>query len=136
MTPGHDNMQAALVDYNLAPLCTRRDMAMLAHLHKVSLGLAPKPIRNMFKLRAGTLDCHGFSLGLTTHCRQLHDPIAFNHPPIIGRSVYGLIRIYNRLPASVLDAKTTQSFQLRVQNLVKDAAKAEAANRQLMFRAC
>ena len=81
------SMQAALVDYNLAPLCTRRDLAMLALLHKVSLGLAPKPIGNMFKLRAGTLDCHGFSLGLPTHCRQLHDPVAFNHPPIIKRSV-------------------------------------------------
>lgn len=92
----------------------------------------------MFKLRAGTLDCHGFSLGLLTHCRQLHDPNAFNHPPItsIKRFVYGLIRIYNRLPANVLDAKTTQLFQHRVQNLVKDAAKAEAANWQLMFRAC
>ena len=37
--------KAALVDFNLAPLSSRRDMAMLGLLHRVQLGLAPQAYR-------------------------------------------------------------------------------------------
>ena len=129
------SQETALVEFNLAPLDTRRDMAMLALLHKVSLGIAPEPIRNLFKARSGTLDMHGFGGTFSTHCRQLHDPVAFNHPVIIKRSIFGLIRIYNRLPTYTLDAKTPKVFQHRLQNAAKDAARANSAIWQQMFHA-
>ncbi len=43
---------AALVDYNLAPLGMRRDIAMLGLLFKVASGTAPPPITNLFQLRS------------------------------------------------------------------------------------
>ena len=113
----------------------RRDVAMLALLHKVSLGTAPEPIRSLFNMRAGTLDHLGFSNSFRTHRRQLKDPVAFFHAPIIKRSVFGLIKVYNRLPSHVLDATNTRIFQRSLQRLAKEAAKANSANWQLMFHA-
>ena len=127
--------ETAILQYNLAPLSMRRDLAMLALLHKVSLGTAPRPIADLFKHRGGTLDSFGFSGSFRTHCRQLHDPVVFNHPPIIKRSVYGLIKVYNRLSFQVLDAKTPKQFQHRLQLLAEDAAKSNTAGWQLMFHA-
>jgi hypothetical protein len=98
--------EEALVEHNLAPLSMRRDLAMLALLHKVSLGVAPKPIASLFSSRGGTLDLLGFPHSFPTHCRQLHDPVAFYHPPIIKRSIFGLVKVYNRLPFNALDART------------------------------
>ena len=38
----------AIEVFRLAPLCARRDMAMLGALHKISLGTAPKQLSEMF----------------------------------------------------------------------------------------
>lgn len=103
--------EVALLEFNLAPLTMRRDLAMLSLLHKVSLGTAPTPIADLFKHRTGTLDSFGFSGSFRSHVRQLHDPVAFNHPPIIKRSVLGLIKVYNRLSSHALDAKAPKQFQ-------------------------
>ena len=43
---------AALNDYRLAPLESRRDMAMLGALHKVTLGLAPAQLMALFPAKA------------------------------------------------------------------------------------
>jgi len=129
--------EEALVEHNLAPLSMHRDLAMLALLHKVSLEVAPKTIANLFSLHAGALDLLGFPLDfeIPRHCRQLHDPVAFYHPLIILRSILGLVKVYNRLPFNALDARTPKSFQRRLQNVAKDAAKVNAANWQIMFHA-
>jgi len=128
--------ESALLDFNLAPLSMRRDLAMLALLHKVFLGTAPEPIGELFRPRSGTLDSFCFSVPFRTNCRQLHDPVAPSHPVIIKRSVFGFIRVYNRLPSHVLDAMSPKIFQHRLQNLAKKAAKDNTASWQLMFHAC
>ena len=61
--------ESAILDFNLAPLSMRRDLAMLALLHKVSIGTAPQPIGELFKPRSGTLDSLGFSGNFCTHHR-------------------------------------------------------------------
>ena len=127
--------EQSLCNFNLAPLGMRRDIAMLALLHKVSLGTAPEPVCKLFRHRHGTLDSFGFGFSFQSHPRQLHDPVCFSHPPIVQRSVYGLIRVYNSLPSFVLDAPAPKSFQNRLQKLAKDAAQASKADWQLMFHA-
>ena len=39
----------ALMEFNLAPLRTRRDIAMLGMLHRAKLGLGPPQFRELFK---------------------------------------------------------------------------------------
>ena len=127
--------ETAILKHNLAPLGMRRDLAMLTLLHKVSLGIAPSPIAELFKHRCGTLDSFGFSGLFRTHSRQLHDPVTVSHPPMIQRSIFGLIKVYNRLSSYVLDANTPKQFHARFHNLAKQAAKSSSSGWQSMFHA-
>ena len=47
--------EAALLDFNLAPLSTRRDIALLGLLHRAAIGEGPPHFREFFKRRAGSL---------------------------------------------------------------------------------
>ena len=40
--------EVALINFRLAPLATRRDMAILGFLHRVNLGLVSEQIKTMF----------------------------------------------------------------------------------------
>ena len=42
----------ALMAFNLAPLCSRRDMAMLGVIHRTILGKGPPHFKEHFKLKA------------------------------------------------------------------------------------
>jgi hypothetical protein len=128
------SFECALAEFNLAPLSMRRDIAMLGMLHKVSLDAAPNSLCRLFRRRPQNLLNYCAS-DRPRHARQLHDPVEFNHPVIIKRSAYGLIRVYNALPGHVLSAKTAKSFQRKLQKLAKEAASANAADWQLMFHA-
>ena len=55
--------QAAFKRYRLAPLCSRRDIAMLGLLHRVVLGTAPQPLESLFPQARGTLYDHRFGHG-------------------------------------------------------------------------
>ena len=77
----------ALLDFNLAPLQMRRDIAMLGILYKVAWNKAPRPIQNLFSLRLATLREHGFNSNVARHNKQIMDPVAFYHPVIVKRSI-------------------------------------------------
>ena len=66
---------------------------------------------------------------------QIHDPVEFNHPGIIKRSLFGLIRVYNDLPQSVVSAKTAKGLQWRLQMRAKEAAVLNDTSWALMFHA-
>ena len=87
----------ALLNFNLAPLGMRRNIAMMGILFKIAHGIGPQPIRKLFSLRLATLEQHGF-LTRPRHTKQIMDPVVFNHPVMIKRSIFGLIRIWNVLP--------------------------------------
>ena len=91
--------ETALTKHGLAPLCMRRDIAMLGLLFKVSCKLAPAPLQNLFKAYGqSSLVAHGFRVPEFFHGKALQDPVEAGHPMIIKRSVFGLIRVFNRLP--------------------------------------
>jgi hypothetical protein len=129
------SLETALIEHSLAPLGMRRDIAMLGLLHKVALGSAPQPILDLFR----STPLNSFSVGLTSsrlrHNMQIHDPVEFNHPGIIKRSVFGLIRVYNDLPQYVVSAKTAKVLQRRLQKRAKVAAVSHDTNWPLMFHA-
>ena len=127
--------ETALIDYSLAPLGMRRDIAMLGLLHKIQLGVAPQPLLDMFRSSPQNLASYGFSSTRRWYSYQLHEPVEVSHPFIINRSAYGLIRIYNELPNHIVSARSAKVFQRRLQNCAKEAAKNNASNWQLMFHA-
>ena len=111
--------EAAFLKYRLAPLGSRRDMAMLGLLHRANLGLLPSPLNLLFPKASGTLHSHGFSTG-APHQRQMADPVQPGHGAIFKRSVFGAIAVYNRLPPSTVTADSTKLFQKRLQQQLRD----------------
>ena len=96
----------ALMQFNLAPLRMRRDIAMLGMLHRSALGEGPPQLRRLFKRAPG-----GF---------QLLDPYSGrSQPPLIRRSAWGLLPVYNRLGSSAQSIATVADFQKYLQERVK-----------------
>jgi hypothetical protein len=108
---------AALMSFNLAPLATRRDIAMLGLIHRTVLGKGPPHFRKHFKL-AG-LTASGVQ---RKHCRHIIDPRSELRGNSITRSALGLVAIYNLLPESIVMCSDVSSFQTGLQRLVKDRA--------------
>jgi hypothetical protein len=98
--------EEALMHFNLAPLSMRRDIAMLGMLHRAKLGIGPPQLREVFKKMPG-----GF---------MLIDPYANSaRPPLIRRSVWGLIPVYNLLGSEAQSIVTVADFQRYLQERAK-----------------
>ena len=125
--------EQALLKHNLAPLCMRRDLAMLGLLHKVSLGVAPEPVSKLFVRSPKDLYSHGFRCSRPRHKHVLHDPIAFDHPAFMKRSIFGLVKVYNSLRPDIVNDSSVSSLQRKLQAAAKQAATAGGANWPTMF---
>ena len=110
----------AILHFNLAPLCTRRDIAMLGILHKVVLGVAPGPFYKLISRCVSSLRSYGFHNGVPFHNKQLQDDVGSCSPVMLKRSLFGLVFIYNRLPQEIVDAKSVQIFQRKLQCIFKE----------------
>jgi hypothetical protein len=99
----------ALLEFNLAPLATRRDIAMLGVIHRAVLGKGPPHFKQYFRIN---------------HDMQLHDPRTTNRSQLVTRSALGLIAVYNLLPAGITSARSVTIFQTRLQLELKLRAEA------------
>ena len=126
----------ALFDYRLAPLTSRRDIAMLGVLHKVVLGIAPKQISDLFPI-LGVVD-EPFLRQRVRHFRPLHDKqistqADFMSTDLMQRSLFGLVRCYNQLPQSVVESKSVRAFQGLLQFGLKSMASSNRDSWQTLF---
>ena len=120
----------ALCDYNLAPLCTRRDISMMGLLHRVTLGDAPVQFRSFIYPAKPGAQNRGWAYTFERHGKQLHDPIDGTASRMMERSVLGLIYSYNALPAQVVKYTSTKTFQCCLQKGVRACARAGSPNWQ------
>ena len=95
----------ALMEFNLAPLQMRRDLAMLGVLHRAALGQGPPQLRKLFRRKPGST--------------LLIDPFETAMPPIVRRSAWGLISVYNRLGGGARSIMTVKDFQWSLQERAK-----------------
>ena len=113
----------ALTEVKLAPLAVRRDIAMLGVIHRTVLGRGPVHFQRFFKA-----DTCARREGKGKHRLQLlplpDDASDFVLPGsrpanYIRYSAFGLIEVYNRLPAEIVEASPcVASFQKALQQLV------------------
>ena len=94
----------ALVEFHLAPLSTRRDIAMLGFIRRTALGKGPPQFQDSFKKHR--------------HDLTMHDPRRDSKSPLIKRSALGLVALYNMLPHSSRSAKSVSAFQKSLQEVV------------------
>ena len=97
--------EAALMDFNLAPLCMRRDIALLGLLHRSAIGEGPTQFRELFKRRTGSL--------------KLVDPLDGQSASLLmRRSIWGLVKVYNGL-GGALQCNEVKDFQGLLQERAK-----------------
>ena len=112
----------ALLNFRLAPLPSRRDIAMLGALHKVTLGLAPPQLAAFFPraiVRTSSFDRQRLRQWRPLHDKQLHSECVIASTDIMRRSLFGLVDTYNRLPQSIVDSIIIKSFQRSLQEALK-----------------
>ena len=99
---------AALMEFNLAPLGLRRDIAMLGLLHRAALKQGPPHLQGMFKRRPGSF--------------MLEDPHSNSgrQHSSLRRSAWGLIPVYNRLGSGAQCILQVRDFQYYLQERVKN----------------
>ena len=117
----------ALFVCNLAPLSTRRDMALLGLIHRTVLGLGPTHSKDFF-IRTEAVGKHRFQLReyRDGHSSDYRFP---NSRPAeyIWKSALGLTQIYNRLPRAIVEGSSSvATFQSALQHLIRDRALSHA----------
>ena len=132
MTP----LQALFVS-NLAPLATRRDIAMLGVIHRAVLGKGPHQLHQFFQhavhlVRPGKhrLQVQEYSSGDSS------DYMFPGSAPAeyISRSALGLTSVYNVLPASIVESSPTVScFQSKCQALLRERAMGSCPHWDRLF---
>ena len=91
---------------------------MLGLLHRVSLGKAPAALCKLFPPSRSTIHSFGWTHG-PPQARQLADQVSSRHPAQLKRSLFGLVYVYNRLPAHIAGMSSVKSFQAALQNAMK-----------------
>ena len=112
----------ALCDFNLAPLSTRRDVSMLVLLHRTQLGIAPPVLSSFFPMAKSTMFKFSVS-SVPPHNRQIAYYVTPSSSIAFQRSIFGLVRVYNKLPAKIVAAPSASAFQRRLQALLKHRVK-------------
>ena len=62
---------------------------------------------------------YGFRFKVPLHSKQLQDVVTSNSPVMMKRSLFGVVRIYNRLSQDVVDNKNVKIFQKQLQDIAK-----------------
>ena len=107
--------EAAFLEFNLAPLQLRRDIAVLGLLHKIQLGEAHQDFELLFPKMVGS------HVGNTRRNARRHGKQFWEqdgNTDYFNRSVFGALRVYNLLPEYVVNSNCVQQFQTL---LTKDA---------------
>jgi hypothetical protein len=104
--------ECALMNFNLAPLAARRDIAMLGLIHRTVLGKGPPHFRKHFEVEGG---------------RRVNDPRASIKDPLLIRSAMGLVAVYNMLSDSCKAMNEVKDFQSELQRMLR--ARLEDGNR-------
>jgi hypothetical protein len=102
----------AILDYNLAPLCLRRDIAMLGFIYNAVHGRTHAASQALFKRsHLAPSEDRRTRGSLARHSLQLIESACTHSPALLQRSIFGLVRVWNRLPHSFVSATTVSAFQ-------------------------
>ncbi len=119
----------ALLNYRLAPLRVRRDIAILGFLHRVNLRLVAPQVEELFP-RIGSRSVRGSGIGSRVraatafHNRQLLDRVSATSTEQFKKSIFGMVQCYNALPQWIADKPTVSAFQRCLQTCIKQRAVA------------
>ena len=123
--------QDAFVQYNFAPPTLRRNIGLLGFLQKRVLGECHPAL------------CHALPIGPPDIAARYHTKhldtfsgLVVRHARIYERSLFAYIRVYNRLPQTLADSPSVESFQSRLTHLAKQRASSAHGDWRRCFQDC
>ena len=126
----------ALKQFRLAPLKSRRDMAMLGILHKVNLGTAPPQLQALVPKLGNTDEvpmkqilCDWRPL----RSKQFATHASFTSSNVLKRSLFGLVHCDNRLRQHPVDTSSVQRFQRKLRHGLLQHAELGASDWQALY---
>lgn len=125
--------ELALFEFSLAPLRSRRDIAMLGLIHRVSLNEAPSVFNEFIYASKSTNFPRSLRGANLRHNKKLHDPVTSTSSAMFNRSISGLIYAYNLLPQHVVDSRSVSIFQTYLQRGLKEAVTRHIVNWDSLF---
>ena len=124
----------ALEHFKLAPLKTRRDIAMLGVVFRAASGSGPEPLRRFFVLALAHRGPTTRSADL--HNLQLQTYRTGGHLEVVRRSVLGAVDVFNSLPPAIVEGSSSvRAFQAQLQELVITTAHGGEQNWQTLLSA-
>ena len=104
--------EEALVRFSLAPLASRRDIAILGLIHRTALGLGPAMFNNFFRIDSSPPPPRRSlrSSASRRHARHLVNPCGASTPDFLLRSSFGATRLDNILPDYIISRRSVQEF--------------------------
>ena len=114
--------ETAFMRFNMLPLCVRRDVSILGVIHRAVLRSGPPQLWKFFRLDLPAP--HRQRRGVQRHAMQLVEWPCGNNLEIMRRSAFGMIRVYNLLPAESVQKHDLKSFQRSLTDLVRDRVTA------------
>ena len=111
------------MEYNLAPLKLRRNIAALGFLHRVALGLAHPDIAQLFPFESSSSHRFRTRLSIHRHDKQLMDRCNGSQNDLVHRSFFGMVRIYNLLPQHAINMPTVSCFQKELTKMTRNVCQ-------------
>ena len=108
----------AVMSFNLAPLCLRRDIAM-GLIHRTVLGEGPVHFQRSVYAAPSTARR---SARHQRHNRHLYEYRHGDYLDIVGRSALGAASVYNLLPQEIVDTESVKLLQRSLQDLARYVA--------------
>ena len=115
------DQKTCFLDFNFAPLALRRDIAMLAVLHKRVLGISHEGFADLFPFAENqSRPGHHNKQIRCAHVNEMHFQ-QFLHT----RSLLHLTLVYNRLPQRIDDLTSISEFQHELTEIAKARCASE-----------
>lgn len=113
------SIEGAFLNQNLAPLATRRDIAMLGLIYKCVHGITHQDLQSLFLRCAPAKHSHATRLQKHRHPLQLEEYRPGTQHVLLRRSIFELIRIWNTLPEPVVTAESVSKIQTLLTRMVR-----------------
>ena len=125
--------RSAFLEHKMAPSSMRCDIAMLGFLHERMLGDIHGDICSLLPLflEPEARRCTRFKSDRPS--RLFQESFDGTHPALTRRSVFGLARVYNKLPPHIVDSESCNEFQHHVNVYAKDRCRAGALEWRIIY---
>ena len=125
--------ERAFLEYNLAPLNLRRDIAMLGSLHKIVLRQAHPDIQVIFPLAPTDQFHYHYHTRLAESRHNQQILVREGGTDLFCRSVFGLMQVYTLLPQDWVNSRSVHNFQSKITQCARMACLNGLESWDLLF---